>query len=195
MKILKPSYNSTTKVYTCELVDGFRLSVSKDDGVVSPPLDELTGSLLKDLIPIIIDSTKGWFSTPLTQEWLIKRVKFDIPIDPMSAPDFEGSVEYVASQLIISKEVFLFQCSVAQVKAAEKIVISFEDDKNSVKEEDLPISKEEVIGIGPTRRILQKEFVMKARIKAARALFNAERLSQEFLEEYGDTDWESEDSE
>jgi hypothetical protein len=34
---------------------------------------------------------------------------------------------------------------------------------------------------------------MSARAKAARALFNAERLTQEFYQTFGETDWEDED--
>ena len=54
----------------------------------------------------------------------------------------------------------------------------------------------EVIGIGPTRQQLDKKKVMRAREKAARALFQAERLTQEYCAVYGeDTDWEEEDEE
>jgi hypothetical protein len=49
------------------------------------------------------------------------------------------------------------------------------------------------MSIGPTRRILQKHAVMKARARAARALFKAEALTQDYIRQYGeDTDWEDE---
>ena len=187
MKILKPSYNSHNKVYTCELVDGFRLSVLKEGDTILPNLNDLTKAIYDDIIDTVIKSTKGWFSTPLTQEWLLTRVKFDIPIQDIQS-EFEGTVEFQASHLVISKETFLFQCPIVSQKEAEKVVISFEEEIVEAPEPD--ISQEEPMCIGPTRRILQKEIVIKARNKAARALFAAERMTQEFLEEFGDTDWE-----
>jgi len=193
MKILKPSYDSSTKVYTCEIADGFRLTVSKEDGVVKPAVEDLTrGDLYDGVIDTLIQGTKGWFSKPLTQDWLQTRVKFDIPIGEVEA-DFEGTVEFQAARLIISKEVFLFQCPIVRKQEAEKVVISFEEAPAAAAEPAEPeLVQGEAVGIGPTRRILQKEVVMKARNKAARALFSAERMTQEFVEEFGDTDWEDE---
>jgi len=164
--------------------------VSKEDGVIRG-VDEK--ALVNGVIDTLIDSTKGWFSTPLTREWLETRVKFDIPTDAFSEPDFEGSVEYQADSLVISKEVFLFQCVAINVRKAEKVVISFEDVSEDVEDADLPLTTDDVIGIGPTRRTIQKDVVMNARNKAARALFAAESLTHAFLEEYGETDWEDSD--
>jgi hypothetical protein len=198
MKILKPSYDSSTKVYTCEIADGFRLTVSKEDGVVKPAVEDLTrGDLYDGVIDTLIKGTKGWFSKPLTQDWLQTRVKFDIPIGEVEA-EFEWTVDFQVSRLIISKEVFLFQCPIVRKQEAEKVVISFEEAEQAeaAQAEAGPAEPElvqgEAVGIGPTRRILQKEVVMKARNKAARALFSAERMTQEFVEEFGDTDWEDE---
>jgi len=193
MKILKPSYDSSTKVYTCEIADGFRLTVSKEDGVVKPAVEDLTrGDLYDGVIDTLIQGTKGWFSKPLTQDWLQTRVKFDIPIGEVEA-DFEGTVEFQAARLIISKEVFLFQCPIVRKQEAEKVVISFEEPEVVAPAAAEPeLVEGGPMGIGPTRRIIQKEVVMKARNKAARALFAAERMTQEFVEEFGDTDWEDE---
>ena len=194
MKILKPSYNQTTKVYTCEIADGFRLTVSKEGGVVEPSLEELTKGLYDPVIDLIIKGTKGWFSKPLTEECLQTRVKFDVPIGEIEA-EFEGTVDFQAARLVISKDVFLFQCLVVAKKEAEKVVISFEEEAAVPEPAPEPdLIQGEPMGIGPTRRILQKETVMKARNKAARALFTAEHMTQEFVEEFGDTDWD-EDSE
>jgi hypothetical protein len=164
--------------------------VLKEDGVVHPDAKELTKDLMDGLIHEIIHSTKGWFSTPLTQIWLSSRIQFEFDEIPA---DFEGSVEYEANQLIISKEVFLFRFATTR-KEAEKIVISFEGDNVAEEKsaiDEIPVSNDNPLGIGPTRRMLEKEVVQKARRKAARALFTAERLSQEYLEKYDDTDWDS----
>ena len=197
MKIHKPSYNAESRVYTCMIGNGFRLTVLKEDGVVHPDAKELTKGMMDGLIDEIINSTKGWFSTPLTQIWLSSRIQFDFDEIPAG---FEGSVEYEANQLIISKDTFLFRFATTR-KEAEKIVISFERDADvadvadvavaAVATDEIPVSNDNPLGIGPTRRMLEKEVVRKARRKAARALFTAERLTQEYLEKYEDTDWDS----
>jgi hypothetical protein len=91
--------------------------------------------------------------------------------------------------LTISKEVFLLKFEIIAQKEDEKICIKFD-------EEELPFQQVEAIAIGPTRRQIQKKNVLKARGKAARSLFTAERLTQAYCEEFGeDTDWEGDESE
>jgi len=193
MKIHKPTYNAATKIYTCELSDGFRLSLEKekDEAVSSPPISE---TLLTTLTQTVIDSTNGWFTKPLTKEWLRSRVFVDVPTTEVPG-EFDGKAEFVASQLIISKEEFRFRCMVASLIPAEKVMIAFDEPEEVKPEETIPENSDlEPLGIGPTRRILQKAQVMKQRTKAARALFRAERLTQEYIQLYGaeDTDWEDE---
>jgi hypothetical protein len=74
------------------------------------------------------------------------------------------------------------------------------EQEQKIQDEEIPMGAEEeegeVIGIGPTRQQLDKQKVMRVREKAARALFHAERLTQEYCTAYGeDTDWEEEDEE
>ena len=174
MKIHKPSYDSSARLYTCELTNGFRLSVNKEGELTNLySNDETVASLLKP----IIEGTAGWFSKPLTPDWLKSRIRLDVPTGDIPT-DFEGIVEYEAKQLLISKEEFVFICKVREMKKAEKVVIEFQ-------EEELPV-----------RHVLQKSDVLKARARAARALFKAEALTQEYIRIHGgDTDWEDEEEE
>ena len=202
MKINKPSYNPGLKLYTCELTDGFRLSFNKEDGQITQLSD--SESLIQSLLQPLIDGTKGWFTKPLTKEWLQPRISFDTPTSEIPA-DFEGTADYQASKLVISKEAFVFECSIIELKPVEKVMIDFKEEVADAAEEEtedaeavqeIPLVESTPLGIGPTRRILQKEVVMKARAKAARALFKAERLTLEYSQLYGeDTDWENEGSE
>lgn len=200
MKINKPSYNPGLKLYTCELTDGFRLSFNKEDGQITQLSD--SESLIQSLLQPLIDGTKGWFTKPLTKEWLQPRISFDTPTSEIPA-DFEGTADYQASKLVISKEAFVFECSIIELKPVEKVMIDFKEEVAEAAEEEtveavqeIPLVESTPLGIGPTRRILQKEVVMKARAKAARALFKAERLTLEYSQLYGeDTDWENEGSE
>jgi len=196
MKVHKPSYNAMNKVYTCELSDGFRLSVQKESGDATVAAPTITDTLLDSLTETIIDSTKGWFSKPLTKEWLRPRIVIDVSSKDEVAQDFEGIVEFVAKKLVLSKDEFRFYCTIHTLVPAEKVVIAF-DEPEEVAEPAIPEAdnQEEALGIGPTRRILQKARVMKERTRAAKALFKAERLTQEYIQFYNadETDWEDED--
>jgi len=188
MKIHKPSYNASAKVYTCEITDGFRLNITIEDNHSN--IESIKKELIPDLSTTIIESTKGWFSNPLTDIWLKSRINFTIPTHDIPS-DFEGTIEYIAKGLVISKEEFMFECSILNMNRAEKIIIDFHEDL----EPDLPLVSTDPMGIGPTRRAIQKKLVMKTRAKAARALFHAERLTHEYAQLYGEnTDWEDDDS-
>jgi len=112
-------------------------------------------------------------------------------------------VEWQAKKLVISKDSFLFACAIVAQVEDEKLSLDFPDDehmqqnKEAALNEEIPMGAEEegeVIGIGPTRQQLDKKKVMRSREKAARALFQAERLTQEYCAVYGeDTDWEEEE--
>jgi hypothetical protein len=193
MKIHKPVYNSANKVYTSQLSDGFRLSVQKESAdPVALPI--ITDDLLNSLTKLVIDSTIGWFSKPLTAEWLRPRIVIQMPDDQITN-DFDGTAEFLAKELILSKEEFRFRCSLDKLIPSEKVVIAFDEPE---EEESIPDAQaSEPLGIGPTRRILQKARVMKERAKAAKALFKAERLTQEYIQTYGaeTTDWEESEDE
>jgi hypothetical protein len=139
----------------------------------------------------LIKSTQGWFSKPLTEEFLKGKIQYDIPTDVPET--FEGLVEWEIQRLIISKEQFLFVCVVAKTVEDEKVSLEFPEEPLHAQEEEIPLHEEAPMGIGPTRRSLEKERVLSARTKAARALFHAERLTQEFYQAFGETDWEDEE--
>jgi hypothetical protein len=174
MKIHKPSYDSVQRIYTCDLADGFRLSITREDGVLSESYDKDT--LINSLLEPIIEGTKGWFSKPLTTAWLKPRIRFDLPTGEIPT-NFEGVAEFITNKLLISKEDFTFCFVIANLTNAEKVVIEFKDEEPAA------------------RRVLEKADVLKARRRAARALFKAEILTQEYLRNRGteDTDWEEDD--
>jgi hypothetical protein len=205
MKFTKPTYDAKQRIYTCDVTDGFRFSVRRECGsFVKDPASCIDSD---ERIAHLIKSTQGWFSKPLTEEFLKGKIQYDIPTSfseppasfakpPASfAETFEGLVEWQIQQLIISKEQFLFVCSVTNTVEDEKVSLEFpeEHEVEVTPEEEIPLHEEAPLGIGPTRRSLEKEKVLSARTKAARALFHAERLTQEFYQNFGETDWEDEE--
>jgi hypothetical protein len=184
MKLSKPVYNGETKTYSCVVQEGVRVQ-------------EASQVQLPDLVQFIIEHTNGWFTKPLKVDWLTPRVKLSFET-PKVDTDFCGTVTWAWSDLLISKDSFQVLFKVVDIQEDPKI--SLEPEQEGV-EGDLEIIENEPTGnleappisIGPTRRQLQKEIVMKARERAARALFYAERLTQEYVHEFGDdTDWEDE---
>jgi hypothetical protein len=175
MKIQKPSYNASTRLYTCQLTDGFRLKTSFEEGVTKDLYN--TDDVIASLIQPIIEGTAGWFTKPLSPEWLKPRIRLTIPTGDVPS-EFEGTAEFVADKLLISKDEFVFAMAMGEMKKSEKVVIEFQ-------EEELPAKATS----------LQKSDVLKAREKAAKALFRAEMLTQEYIRQRGgeDTDWEDEE--
>jgi len=186
-RLSRPVYDNTTKTYTCDLSDGFRFETEQDDTVFTPGLDKAFEWYHESVVEQLLVLTKGWFSKPLTKDWLLSRIKFDMVYNNEK---FEGTVVWQANKLIITKDAFLFKLVIVEQKKREPVIIDFEDGIDSVAPDT------EVLSIGPTRRDLQKKMVMEARSKAARSLFKAERLTNEYISLYGeDTDWDESDNE
>jgi hypothetical protein len=203
MKFTKPAYDAKARIYTCDITDGFRLCVRRESGAFVKEFSDCIDT--NERVRHLIHATQGWFSKPLTEEFLNGKIRYDIPTADIP-PTFEGSVEWQAKKLVISKDSFLFSCAILAQVEDEKLSLDFPDDEHlqqqqeSALDEEIPMGAEEeggeVIGIGPTRQQLDKKKVMRAREKAARALFHAERLTQEYCAVYGeDTDWEEEEDE
>ena len=202
MKFTKPAYDAKARIYTCDITDGFRLCVRREGGAFVKEFSECIDT--NQRIAHLIHATQGWFSKPLTEDFLNGKIRYDIPTADIPAT-FEGSVEWQAKKLVISKDSFLFACAIVAQVEDEKLSLDFPDDdalqqhqqQQAALEEEIPMGAEEegeVIGIGPTRQQLDKKKVMMSREKAARALFQAERLTQEYCAVYGeDTDWEEEE--
>ena len=187
MKFTKPSYDAKQRVYTCDVTDGFRFSVRREGGCLVKAPESCIDS--DERMNHLIKSTQGWFSKPLTEDFLKGKIRYDIPT---SIPEtFEGLIEWQIERLIISKEEFLFVCGIARTVEDEKVSLEFPEEPPV--EEEIPLHEEAPLGIGPTRRSLEKEKVFSARAKAARALFHAERLTQDFYQAFGETDWEDEE--
>jgi len=175
MKLGRPVYDSSLKIYNCSITNGTRFSARKEEGRFVPELESCINK--EELAEFIVTSSQGWFTKPLTKEYLKDRIKTNIPTT--SIPEgFEGTLEWQMSSLVISKDTFTLGFEIVSQKQDEQICISFEEETSNA----------------PTRRHLLKEKVLKARAKAARCLFQAEHLTQEYCQEFGDTtDWEEED--
>jgi hypothetical protein len=189
MKFAKPVYNSATKAYTCEITEGFRFDVQKEAGQ-PVNMDPYRASIAE----VVLAQTNGWFTKPLASDWLLPRIQWS-PTETIPLA-FEGVVTLQADSLRITKEQFLFTWKLLAMKEAEKVMIDLQEDTPTVVN-DVPLVAEDTpISIGPTRRDLQKRAVLEARSKAARALFKAERMTQDYIQAYGeDTEWEEEDEE
>jgi hypothetical protein len=195
MKLLKPVYNAEFKQYTCDVQDGIRRITTKEADDQAVPLPEVPNT---EFIEWLITSTKGWFTKPITEEWLTPRLA-QVHETTGVLPSFEGTIHWIVSWVSITKDKFVIHWKVESVKEAPKVVIEFEEEKpeDEMEEVDNIPEAEGVNGmeLGATRRALHKYRVLKARAKAARALFKAERMTQEYIHLYGeDTDWEDEES-
>jgi len=190
MKLGKPVYDSAAKLYNCVVSDGVRFTVRREEGVYVNPLDLFVDKGM--LIESILKGTTGWFTKPLTQDYLSQRLQTEFPTPNI----FEGEIEFQLQGLTISKEVFLLRYVITNEREDEKICIELDEPEAEAEAEPtvfIPMADKEVMGLGPTRQQITKEKVLKMRRKAARALFIAERLTQEYYEEFGeDTDWEDE---
>jgi hypothetical protein len=184
MKFGKPLYIPDQKIYKSELADGFRCESVCENTTLTPPPETFLGSLKEGLIQALILNTKGWFSKPLTEAWLLQKVQLSFPNETLPT-DFEGTLVWQAKTLVISKELFVFQLELVEKRETPKVVIEFpEEPKPFMKKEKQVLTREEL-----------KAKVMIERQRAAKALFRAERLTQEYYELYGDeTDWEESDS-
>lgn len=188
MKLQKPTYEKEQKLYTSVIIDGFRLSSKRlGDCTYWPELGSFLQEVRNSLSEEVIQLTKGWFSKPIKMEWLQDRILLSIPTQDVKE-DFEGEIVWQATSLHISKDVFLFSCEIVEQREDEKIILFGEE------EEDTPVKlaepEGEIDNEKTTRHIL-KEKVLKGRARAARALFHAERMTQQYCQLYGeDTDWE-----
>ena len=127
-KLGKPVYDSSAKVYTCSITNGFRLTARREEGQFTP---EPTINK-EELAKFIVVATRGWFSKALTKEFLNDKIQVTIPTSAL-AEGFEGSVEWQMVSLTISKEVFLLTFDLISQKEDEKISISLKRTQNYSK--------------------------------------------------------------
>ncbi len=204
MKFSKPVYDAQAKVYRSEVSEGlcFTAEFDVEENEWSPPLNAFLTAYRPELVEATLAATRGWFTKPLTQDWLTSRLQVLLPDEELRAQQFEGSAEWQIQKLLISKELFTFVCKLIGTVKKERIQLEFEEEVSQEAEDDLEGMEEvdvesnlpadgQPISLGPTRRMLAKEAVLEARHKAARALFRANELTRQYSSLYGeDTDWE-----
>lgn len=189
MKLGKPTYAKESQVYVCECrdVSTFRVESTMQGGKWSVPLDGHLANTREQMISLLLAETTGWFSKPLTKEWLLSRLRYTIPTDDIPS-DFEGMCSWTPSKLLISKESFVCEFVLAEKVPALPLIDLHEDEVV-----DSPGNGSS--GSSPTREG-KKETVLRARRRAAMALLKAERLMQAYADEFGeDTDWEDDEDE
>jgi hypothetical protein len=186
MKFGKPAYDSVNKLYKCEVMEGFRCETRVESSTFTPALDSFLPALRKEVSEAIISLTKGWFSKPLELQYVSERLAFSFPA--LEIPqDFDGTLAWRAITLIISKTTFTFLFELVEKKESEKVMIEFPDEEEESQHKARQV---------PSDRAKHKELVLKERERAARYLFRAERLTQEYCQLYGDdTDWDEESDE
>lgn len=190
MKLGKPTYSKESQVYVCECrdVSAFRVESTIEGGKWSVPLDEHLAKTREQMIPLLLVETTGWFSKPLTKEWLHSRLRYTIPTGDIPS-DFEGMCAWTLARLLISKESFVCEFVLAEKVASAQPLIDLHEDEVV----DSPGSGGS--GTNPTREE-KKEIVLRARRRAAMALLKAERLMQAYADEFGeDTDWDDDEDE
>jgi hypothetical protein len=190
MKLGKPTYAKESQVYVCECrdVSAFRVESAIEGGKWSVPLDGHLAKTREQMISLLLVETTGWFSKPLTKEWLHSRLRYTIPTGDIPS-DFEGMCAWTLDKLLISKESFVCEFVLAEKVATALPLIDLHEDEVV----DSPGSG--TSGSSPTREG-KKEIVLRARRRAAMALLKAERLMQAYADEFGeDTDWEDDEDE
>lgn len=204
MKFTKPVYDSSQKLYKASIQDGLSFTSEYDleSAEWSPPLDLCYPMHKDEILKEVLVATKGWFTKPLTEDWLQSRIEISLPDAELLVSGFEGTAEWQLKTLLISKEKFLFLGDIVKTVKKERIELALEEERGGGDLEDAeevewnpPAVQQAPLELGPTRRMMQKEFVLQSRHKAAKALFNANQLTREYCDLYGDdTDWEDDDS-
>jgi hypothetical protein len=189
MKLTKPSYNPTNNIYISQIKDGFRFECEIEGKVYTPSFDDITKKFQsQETSNELLSLTKNWFTKPLTSEWLLPRLRCDIPTQGVEE-DFEGKCVWEAKTLHISKENFVIQFELIDKVKNENVMISFPEDE-PVKEEKTRRGDALFLTLEKDQ---QKKIVLASRERASKALFKAERLTQLYVQLYGDeTDWEDE---
>ncbi len=177
MKFSRAEFNRTANAYTTNVTDGIILARNTREITLTPDEE-------KEIIIEIVNGTKGWFSKPLTADWLQGKLQLNIPVNELEE-GFSGHVQWKLERIEIRKLIFILHFSLFAKEEEPKINLDL----------DFELPAEPTKEVQTTRRKQQKEYVSKVREKAARLLFKAERLTQEYCQTYGeDTDWEDENS-
>lgn len=231
MEVISPTWNPKESAYT------FRFQIPSDDGpyvIHSEAVflsTDLSGSQLE--LPVIpdqvlqtilhqfIEQTKQWFTTPLGDETVKKRLRHTI--DRYEVPHTEGwfiptwkpaSIKASRSQFVMTWALikmtptqpkisadFLLGSSTPraqspeQPSAEELRTIQIQDTLVPVG--DLPLSDLPPLSFyteTDTDRQLIRQKIREARLRVALAKLKAQRMEQRYYERYGETPMESEES-
>lgn len=166
-----------------------------------PPLTEIQARFdlnKESYITQLLEGTRGWFSKPLTAQWLRSksnvRVAFPPGTPPPLAPNRSGTIQWKMMKLEITKDAFTLCWSVGEV-LPDPVIELEEEEPAGPPPAGLGGGQDSLLELTGGDRKAQKERVLAARRRAARALYKAERLIQEYCAIWGeDTDWEDEDS-
>jgi len=192
MKLGRPNYSKETQLYVCECKDEeniFRIESIVEDGNWTPALEHHLERTRDQMISVLMSKTEGWFSKPLTRDWLLSKLRYTIPTSEI-ASDFHGRCAWMANKLNISKDSFTVEFTLVEklsnmVPLIDLHVIELEDAPTPVTPDLAASLREE-----------KKLEALRARRRAGMALLKAERLMQSYAAEFGeDTDWEDEDDE
>lgn len=184
MKLGRPLYVKELNVYTCECKDEkdiFRIESLIEGGIWNPALQTFIDNKREEMISLLLQCTVGWFSKPLSREWLLSRLEFTIPTCNIPN-EFEGTCIWKIGKIHIFKEKFVCEFMLSDTVNRTISLIDLQ--------EEVPIP------VVDTKRKDKKDTALRARRRAALALLKAERLMHAYAEEFGeDTDWEEEDEE
>lgn len=198
MKFSKPQYDAKEQMYRVTIDNGLLFTLYRENNEWKESLTSIFENSANALIQQTIHLTQGWFSKPLTPEYLQSRLQMHCPTENWD--DFEGQAEYKLTALTISKQAFVFMFTLLSKTPVEKHIIDLADgEEGDSISESPPLEEndnEEPLTVGPTRRRLMKMHVMRARAKAAKALYKAEQMTQAYCDAFGeDTDWDESDEE
>jgi hypothetical protein len=191
MKIGRPTFVKESQVYICQCKDEeniFRVESSIEGGKWTPALDTFLTNTREQMISMLLVETKGWFSKPLTREWLVSRLTYTIPTHETN--EFEGICRWKFGKLSISKESFVCEFVLDEKLPTCIPLIDLQEEQPEPQPPPQPTESR------PLDREEKKTLALRARTRAAMALLKAERLMQAYAEEFGeDTEWEEDETE
>jgi hypothetical protein len=194
--IEKPTYTPSKRAYICEIRDGLRFTKQVNHG--EETLDSPV--VLEQILPIVLSETRTFFSKPLKDSDI--RAKLVLHAEPALSADehtMEYTMRWVSLEITQSHFLCLFTVDQKQRVAPPPPLISFEEVEEAplIEEPDLetiPLDSTEPLSIA-NARLVAKQKIRRARLRAAKAILRSEQLTKEFVAKWGepDSDWESDD--
>jgi len=171
----------------------------------SPILDTPScKSIIQTIISSIVTQGTRWFAKPLQELSIRNRLKHQYNFDISgSLPDPPFQFNWIPTEIIVSSSQFILVWAISEYKEIKtQIPLSFLDDDEGLEEID--VTKDLTININDSEtftlkesqeRVVHRERVKAARVRAAIAKYKSEVLIEQYRELYGDlSDSEEEDS-